>query len=67
MLNAGHSKKLAYLRRTQEVSIGLMADYVAADEVSLNKEDTAENTSDIMTKSLEYDLHWRHVKAMGLG
>jgi hypothetical protein len=67
ILASGTTKKLAYLRRTQRVSIGALSDYVNDPEVELFGIATDDNTSDIMTKGLDYNKHWTHCKGLGLG
>jgi hypothetical protein len=67
VLNAGHSRKLAYMKRVQKVSIGLLSDYVNADEVTLSHTTSGDNVADIGTKGLDHKLHWTFCRALGLG
>jgi len=67
VLNAGHSRKLAHMKRVQKVSIGLLSDYVNADEVTLSHTTSGDNVADIGTKGLDHKLHWTFCRALGLG
>ena len=67
ILQQGVSKRLAYLRRTQKISIGALADYVAEESCEINGCDSSEDCSDICTKSLDHQAHWRHCDTIGMG
>jgi hypothetical protein len=65
-VKSGTSKKLAYLRRTQRVSLGVLADYVGAEGCSLLQEPTKEQHADLFTKGLEHGDHYAHCRALGI-
>lgn len=63
----GVSRKLAYLRRHQRVSIQSLHEYHERKGRSIRRVDSKRNTSDIFTKPLDYILHWRCCRELGLG
>ena len=65
-IHKGYSRKMSYLRRTQRVSIGFLHDFVGDEHTALKKVHTDSNDSDVLTKSLEKEAHWRHSFAMGM-
>jgi hypothetical protein len=65
-IRAGHSRAMAYMRRTQKISVGLVADYCADSHTSLHYVKTGDNISDIFTKALDSVTFWRLAKLLGL-
>ncbi len=67
MIRAGFSRKLAYMRRTQKLSLGLVADYCASDDVEIEPEASKENLADIFTKPLDVGAHEEMTEQLGMG
>lgn len=77
-IRKGYSRRMAYLPKTQRVSIGaLHLWYFGEDNIELVQDDdfsihrlckvhTDVNVSDILTKPLEPDRHWFLVKLLGM-
>jgi hypothetical protein len=65
-MRAGHSRRMAYMRRTQKISAGLCADYVAEDNTKLQLIRSGENLSDLYTKAMDSNLFWRLCRAQGI-
>jgi hypothetical protein len=62
---SGVSKKLAYLRRTQKVSIGLISDFCnGEDGAHLFKEESLSNGADLGTKAHDHVNHWEHMSRL---
>ena len=66
-IRAGHSRKMAYMRRTQKISIGLIADYCAAVNTEISACKSGENLSDLLTKALDSNVFWRLARLLGVG
>ena len=60
------SKGLKHLRKHQRVSISLMNEALDKDDAFLLKSPTTENRSDLLTKALPSQTHWKHTLAFGL-
>ena len=65
-IRAGYSRKPAYMRRTQKVALGLLADYAADPNSSVGPVATLENLADIFTKGLDSAHFWKPVRYLGL-
>ena len=65
-VKSGVSKKLAYLRRTQKVSIGFAADYVGSELTKLRHVPTEQQYSDVFTKFLDVRDFWRCLQYLGI-
>ena len=59
-MKAGIRTKLSYLRRTQKVSLGLLADYIASKNFNLTQVTTSEQRGDLFTKGPDFKLHVRN-------
>ena len=66
-IQAGMSKKLSYMRRTQRVSSGFLSDYIYGEDSAVLQEATAEQPADVFTKSLAVVLFWKCLKFFGIG
>lgn len=65
-VEAGGSKKLAYMRKHQHLSISAVSEFDTHSKRKLNRVESASNWSDILTKPLDHEAHWRGVIALGL-
>ena len=59
-VRSGHSKKMAYMRHYQKLSIGLVHDYFDEEHRELGRVDTQANDSDMFTKPLDIETFERH-------
>ena len=59
-VRSGHSKKMAYMRHYQKLSIGLVHDYFDEEHRELGRVDTQANDSDMFTKPLDMETFERH-------
>jgi hypothetical protein len=66
IIEAGYSRRLSYLKKYQRVSIGLLHDWNSREENFLFKVLSARNVADIMTKILDFIVHWEHCERLGL-
>ena len=66
VVESGYSRKLAYLKKYQRVSIGVIHDWNAQDENGIYKLPTKRNPADVMTKPLDYEAHWAHLQRIGM-
>ena len=57
---SGHSKKMAYVRHYQKLSIGLVHDYFDEENREIGRVDTTDNDSDMFTKPLDVEAFERH-------
>lgn len=66
---SGESKKMAYLRKHQHISISSTHEFFAQDpdRRKLKRVESAKNTSDILTKPLDHKTHWNCVSGLGMG
>ena len=62
----GYSRRLAYIKKTQRISIGWLHDHFLREDTTLARVDTLKNWSDILTKALDHAKHWGHLARMGL-
>lgn len=67
VVRAGYPRRLAYMRRSQKLSLGLVADYVADTNTELIQVESAHNLADMFTKSLDNDTFWRLCAYLGIG
>ena len=65
-IRSGWSKALRYIRKHQRISICALHDMFMEDDVEYGHVDSTENSSDLLTKSLDRLLHLRHSKFMGM-
>lgn len=63
----GSSKKLAYLRKHQRVSIGALAEFYRCPNNQLKRTPSNNNPVDVLTKPLEHGAHWMCIAMLGLG
>ena len=63
-VRSGHSKKMAYLRHYQKLSIGLVHDYFDEDNREIGRVDTDANDSDMFTKPLDTEAFERHCASL---
>ena len=66
-IKAGMSKKLSYMRRTQRVSIGFLADYIFGEDGAVLQEATVDLVADVFTKSLAVIAFWKCLRLFGIG
>ena len=52
---------MAYMRRTQRISLGLASDYLNSPECELFAEESKTNGADLGTKRLDHTEHWDHM------
>ncbi len=64
---SGVYKKLAYMRRTQRVSIGFVADYIGGANTQLTQVETTQQWADLFTKALDAVLHTKMLTELGIG
>ena len=64
---AGHSRRMAYIRKHQGVTLGAVRDWFQRWENRLRAIRSEENAADVLTKPLESEAHWRHVRSLSLG
>ena len=66
-IRKGYSRKLAYLKKHQRISLGALHEvYAEAGPNVLTDEAGVDMIADPMTKPLDVATHWRHFRAMGL-
>lgn len=65
-VGVGESRKLAHLRKHQDLSISSLHEFYSRPLRCLARIDSEWNWSDILTKPLDHVLHWRGVAALGL-
>ena len=66
-IRKGYSRKLAYLKKHQRISLGALHEvYAEAGPNILTDEKGVNMIADPMTKPLDVATHWRHFRAMGL-
>lgn len=63
----GSSKTMKHLRRQHKVSISLLSEIFQKTGHVLDKVDTGDNTSDILTKALGPEVHLKHTRGLTLG
>ena len=63
-VRSGHSKKLAYVRHYQKLSIGLVHDYFDEDNREIGRVNTDDNDSDMFTKPLDTEAFERHCASL---
>ena len=63
-VRSGHSKKLAYVRHYQKLSIGLVHDYFDEDNREIGRVNTDDNDSDMFTKPLDIEAFERHCASL---
>ena len=66
-VKAGMSKKLSYMRRTQRVSIGFLADYIYGEDGAILQEATVDQVADVFTKPLPVIAFWKCLRFFGIG
>ena len=66
VVESGFSRKMAYVRKYQDVSVGLPHDWHAREENRTEHVESAEQVADIMTKPLDHTSHWRLVRSMNM-
>ena len=66
-VKAGMSKKLSYMRRTQRVSIGFLADYIYGEDGAVLQEATVDQVADVFTKPLAVIGFWKCLRFFGVG
>ena len=66
-MKTGVSKKLSYMKRTQRVSLGFLADYCNDEGVEVVGTDSDKNKSDLLTKALDHEKHWVCCGSLGMG
>ena len=62
----GYSRRLAYLKKAQRLSIGWIHDMCMRADTGLARLDTKKKRSDLLTKGLDHTDHWRHVQKLGM-
>ena len=67
VIESGTSIKLAYMKRTQKVSLGMVSDYVNDVNTTLHGIDSNKNSADGGTKALDHVKHWEQVNFLGMG
>lgn len=65
-LSLGYSLQMRYLARHSRLSITNLHSLFASDANCISYVESGKNTSDLMTKSLDANLHWFHVIALGM-
>ena len=58
---------MAYMRRIQEIGVGLIADSCAEVNTELKACKCGENLADIFTKAFDSNPFWRICRALGVG
>ena len=66
-IKVGVSKNPSYMKRTQRVSIGFLADYIYGEDGAIMQESTTEQPVDVFTKPLAVVLFWKCLKFFGIG
>ena len=61
------SKKLSYMRRTQRVSIGFLADHIFGEDGAVLQEATVDQVADVFTKPLPVIAFWKCFRFFGIG
>lgn len=64
---SGASKRLAYMKRTQRVSIGALYECYQHPTRTIGRIESKKNGSDILTKPLDHQDHWTCMLRIGLG
>ena len=59
-VRSGHSKKMAYMRHYQKLSIGFVHDYFDEEHREIGCVETTENDSYMFTKPLDIEAFERH-------
>ena len=70
MVRAGHSRRLAYMRRHQRVSIGALHEALGPgneDGNDLVREPSTTMPVDVFTKPLPAREHWECLRRLGMG
>ena len=65
-VRAGYSRRLAYMRRTQRLSLGLVSDYCADPDVEIDSTPSKQNLADIFTKPLDREDFERLSRRLGI-
>jgi len=75
-IRRGYSKKMSYIKRTQKVSIGSLKEVWCGESPDLEDDeghpnillrvDSENNPSDVMTKGLPPEKHWKFLRWMGM-
>ena len=66
-IRKGYSRKLAYLKKHQRISLGALHEVYAENGPNVLADEAGiDMIADPMTKPLDVAAHWRHFRRMGL-
>lgn len=61
------SRRLSYLAKHQRGPISAISEFYGEDGRKLGRVESGDNSSDLLTKPLDHEAHWKHCTKLGMG